>query len=143
MATHHIFGIRHHGPGSARALLRALSELQPDAILESPSTYTIIEAVSARIISPPNSRAFSGHAPADFPHCVPRWDSGRRRNNWGSAGRGRGNEGWQGVGWWVLRGCHDGGRRPAVVVSERQGVVGDEQIGLAIGIAVEPAVDLG
>ena len=39
--------------------------------------------------------------------------------------------------------CHDGGHRPAVVVSERQGVVGDEQIGLAVGIAVEPAVDLG
>ena len=33
MPTHHIFGIRHHGPGSARALLKALTELQPDAIL--------------------------------------------------------------------------------------------------------------
>ncbi len=30
---HHIFGIRHHGPGSSKALLRALQELQPDAIL--------------------------------------------------------------------------------------------------------------
>lgn len=29
----HIFGIRHHGPGSARSLLRALEDLQPDAIL--------------------------------------------------------------------------------------------------------------
>ena len=29
----HVFGIRHHGPGSARSLLRALEELQPDAIL--------------------------------------------------------------------------------------------------------------
>ncbi len=29
----HIFGIRHHGPGSARSLGRALNELQPDAIL--------------------------------------------------------------------------------------------------------------
>ena len=94
--------------------------------------------VSVRIISPPNSQAFSGYARADFPHCVPRWDSGRRRNNWGSADRGGRNEERQGVCWWVLRGCHDGGRRPAVVVSERQGVVGDEQIGLAIGIAVEP-----
>jgi hypothetical protein len=28
-----IFGIRHHGPGSARSLLRALEELGPDAIL--------------------------------------------------------------------------------------------------------------
>ena len=29
----HIFGIRHHGPGSARSLLQALVALQPDAIL--------------------------------------------------------------------------------------------------------------
>ncbi|HEU5102286.1 MAG TPA: DUF5682 family protein, partial [Roseiflexaceae bacterium] len=29
----HIFGIRHHGPGSARSLLRALEQLQPDALL--------------------------------------------------------------------------------------------------------------
>lgn len=29
----HIFGIRHHGPGSARSLRRALEELQPDIIL--------------------------------------------------------------------------------------------------------------
>jgi hypothetical protein len=29
----HIFGIRHHGPGSARSLRRALDELQPDIVL--------------------------------------------------------------------------------------------------------------
>jgi hypothetical protein len=29
----HVFGIRHHGPGSARSLLQALAALQPDAIL--------------------------------------------------------------------------------------------------------------
>lgn len=29
----HIFGIRHHGPGSARSLLHALDELRPDAVL--------------------------------------------------------------------------------------------------------------
>ncbi|MBI1764727.1 MAG: hypothetical protein HYR56_25175 [Acidobacteria bacterium] len=29
----YIFGIRHHGPGSARSLLRALAELQPDCLL--------------------------------------------------------------------------------------------------------------
>ncbi|MCB0130540.1 MAG: hypothetical protein KDD78_06820 [Caldilineaceae bacterium] len=29
----HLFGIRHHGPGSARALLTALHELRPDAVL--------------------------------------------------------------------------------------------------------------
>ncbi|NJN15424.1 MAG: hypothetical protein HC822_03590 [Oscillochloris sp.] len=29
----HIFGIRHHGPGSARSLVRALDQLQPDLLL--------------------------------------------------------------------------------------------------------------
>src|SRR5262245_7259756 len=29
----HIFGIRHHGPGSARSLRQALEELRPEAIL--------------------------------------------------------------------------------------------------------------
>ena len=28
-----VLGIRHHGPGSARALLRALAELEPDTVL--------------------------------------------------------------------------------------------------------------
>lgn len=30
---HHVFGIRHHGPGSARSLVQALTALQPDCIL--------------------------------------------------------------------------------------------------------------
>ena len=28
-----VFGIRHHGPGSARSLVAALTEYQPDAVL--------------------------------------------------------------------------------------------------------------
>ncbi len=31
--SHTVFGIRHHGPGSARSVERALHELQPDAVL--------------------------------------------------------------------------------------------------------------
>jgi hypothetical protein len=31
--AHHVFGVRHHGPGSARSLARALAELRPDAVL--------------------------------------------------------------------------------------------------------------
>ena len=31
--THTVFGIRHHGPGSARSLERALNDLQPDTVL--------------------------------------------------------------------------------------------------------------
>ncbi|MFT4665131.1 MAG: hypothetical protein ACI9XB_002084, partial [Gammaproteobacteria bacterium] len=30
---HHLFGIRHHGPGSSRNLLKALEALQPDVLL--------------------------------------------------------------------------------------------------------------
>ena len=30
---YHLFGVRHHGPGCARSLLRALEELQPDCLL--------------------------------------------------------------------------------------------------------------
>jgi hypothetical protein len=33
MAELHVFGIRHHGPGSARSLVRALDALQPDCVL--------------------------------------------------------------------------------------------------------------
>src|SRR4051812_41942782 len=32
-AAVHIFGIRHHGPGSARSVKRALEELRPDCVL--------------------------------------------------------------------------------------------------------------
>ncbi len=32
-STIHLFGIRHHGPGSARSLLKALQDLQPDCLL--------------------------------------------------------------------------------------------------------------
>ena len=31
--TVHLFGIRHHGPGSARSLLHALEQLEPDCLL--------------------------------------------------------------------------------------------------------------
>ncbi len=37
----HIFGIRHHGPGSAKSLLKSLQDLQPDIILvEGPADAT-------------------------------------------------------------------------------------------------------
>jgi len=46
----HIFGIRHHGPGSARSLCRALTQLQPDIVLvEGP---TDAEAVLPLLIDP-------------------------------------------------------------------------------------------
>ena len=34
----HLLGIRHHGPGSARSVVRALDDLQPDVLLvEAPA----------------------------------------------------------------------------------------------------------
>ena len=47
--THTVFGIRHHGPGSARSLERALEELQPDTVLiEGPPEADALLALAAR-----------------------------------------------------------------------------------------------
>jgi hypothetical protein len=46
-AVTEVFGIRHHGPGSARSLLRALDDLRPDAVLiEGPSDADPLIAMS-------------------------------------------------------------------------------------------------
>ena len=46
--TVEVFGIRHHGPGSARSLLRALEDFGPDAVLvEGPSDADPLVALSA------------------------------------------------------------------------------------------------
>lgn len=43
-----VLGVRHHGPGSARAVLAALEELQPDAVLiEGPADADPIAALAA------------------------------------------------------------------------------------------------
>ncbi|WP_132474424.1 DUF5682 family protein [Rhodococcus sp. SMB37] len=43
-----VFGIRHHGPGSARAVLRALAEFEPDTVLiEGPSDADPLVALAA------------------------------------------------------------------------------------------------
>lgn len=48
-ATVHILGVRHHGPGSARSLVAALTELQPDCILlEGPPEAEAILPLAAR-----------------------------------------------------------------------------------------------
>ncbi|WP_129629083.1 DUF5682 family protein [Candidatus Oscillochloris fontis] len=55
MATHHIFGIRHHGPGSARSLRLALEALQPDAILIEgpPDAEPVLPLVAHTTMQPP------------------------------------------------------------------------------------------
>jgi hypothetical protein len=51
----HIFGIRHHGPGSARSLRRALEELQPDAILVEgpPDAEDVLPLLTHAEMQPP------------------------------------------------------------------------------------------
>ena len=52
---HHLFGIRHHGPGSTRSLVKALEALKPDCILvEGPAdAEALIANVSMEDLIPP------------------------------------------------------------------------------------------
>ena len=51
----HIFGIRHHGPGSARSLRDGLTELQPDILLVEgpPDAADVIDAIAHPDMQPP------------------------------------------------------------------------------------------
>jgi hypothetical protein len=51
----HIFGIRHHGPGSARSLVNALESLQPDCVLIEgpPDADSIIGLAANSAMKPP------------------------------------------------------------------------------------------
>ncbi len=51
----HVFGVRHHGPGSARSLLRALEALQPDAVLVEgpPEADELLRLVTRQEMEPP------------------------------------------------------------------------------------------
>ena len=53
--TIHIFGIRHHGPGSARSLRQALETLQPDIILIEgpPDAESLLPLLSSPAMQPP------------------------------------------------------------------------------------------
>lgn len=53
--TVHIFGIRHHGPGSARSLRRALLDLQPDAVLVEgpPDAEPVLPLLAHPAMQPP------------------------------------------------------------------------------------------
>ncbi|TDO57464.1 hypothetical protein EV651_111190 [Kribbella sp. VKM Ac-2571] len=53
--TVHLFGIRHHGPGSARAVAVALAELQPDVVLIEgpPEADKIVELAASEEMEPP------------------------------------------------------------------------------------------
>ena len=51
----HIYGVRHHGPGSSRSLQRALEVLKPDCILIEgpPEANGILSFVSSAQMCPP------------------------------------------------------------------------------------------
>jgi Family of unknown function (DUF5682) len=53
--THAVFGIRHHGPGSARSIERALDELEPDAVLIEgpPEGDALLELAEHEEMQPP------------------------------------------------------------------------------------------
>lgn len=55
MSTLHLFGIRHHGPGSARSLRQSLEHLEPDLILVEgpPDAAGVIEPVVNPDMQPP------------------------------------------------------------------------------------------
>ncbi|MCA9999105.1 MAG: hypothetical protein KDE56_25250, partial [Anaerolineales bacterium] len=55
MSDLHIFGIRHHGPGSARSLVQALTALQPDIVLVEgpPDADEIIPLLVEEEMEPP------------------------------------------------------------------------------------------
>lgn len=53
--THHIFGIRHHGPGSARSLRAALQSVKPDIVLIEgpPDAAEILPLAANQEMKPP------------------------------------------------------------------------------------------
>ena len=96
--TVHIFGIRHHGPGSARSLLSALETLQPDCILvEGPPDADdllplMVQRVDAAARRPADLRPCQ-HAAAPLIIPLPNfrrngrrsatgWTRGSRRASW-------------------------------------------------------------
>ncbi|MFI5611420.1 DUF5682 family protein [Amycolatopsis sp. NPDC051903] len=55
MSTTHLLGIRHHGPGSARAVARRLAELQPDVVLIEgpPEAEKLVDFAADEDLRPP------------------------------------------------------------------------------------------
>ncbi len=80
-ASHRVYGIRHHGPGSARSLLAALDAWQPDAVLiEGPADADpLLRWVSADGMEPPIS--LLAYAP-DRPRLAAFWPFARFSPEW-------------------------------------------------------------
>ncbi|GAB4208946.1 MAG: DUF5682 family protein [Roseiflexaceae bacterium] len=61
--TTHIFGIRHHGPGSARSLRRALEDLRPDIVLVEgpPDAADVLPLLAQPDMQPPVALLIYAH----------------------------------------------------------------------------------
>jgi hypothetical protein len=78
-----VFGIRHHGPGSARSLLRALEDMTPDAVLvEGPPDAGNVLSLMARpemvppvalLVYPPDAPQDAAYFP--FAEFSPEWQA--------------------------------------------------------------------
>jgi len=53
----HLFGVRHHGPGCARSLVKALEALQPDCVLIEgpPEADDLLTLAGAEGMEPPET----------------------------------------------------------------------------------------
>src|SRR5690606_26650735 len=63
----HVLGVRHHGPGSARAVARALADLRPDCVvIEGPPELDALVAAAASpdLVPPVAALAYVVDAPA-------------------------------------------------------------------------------
>lgn len=78
-----VYGIRHHGPGSARSLLRGLAEQQPDCLLiEAPQdAEPVLAHIQHPKLRPPvavliyNPKELSQAAYLPFAHFSPEWQA--------------------------------------------------------------------
>ena len=55
MSEPHFFGIRHHGPGCARSLVRAFADLKPDCVLIEgpPEGDALLPLIASEGMRPP------------------------------------------------------------------------------------------
>ncbi|HEY9825660.1 MAG TPA: DUF5682 family protein [Stenomitos sp.] len=82
-STLHIFGIRHHGPGSARSLRQALQDLQPDLLLIEgpPEAEPLLPLLAHEQMQPPVALLLyvpdTPHRAAYYPFAVfsPEWQA--------------------------------------------------------------------
>src|SRR5688572_15963446 len=81
--TIHVFGIRHHGPGSARSLRDALEALSPDVVLiEGPAdAQHVVSFAGHEAMHPPVALlVYAADRPADatfypFAEFSPEWQA--------------------------------------------------------------------